>query len=112
TVEKPGASTEFVFSFDAGTEVYVDPQPLVAGATNQGLRILRSRADATALRLLVEGLGGRTYIAKVRGPRRVRAIEGITVQPTSGGAELSIRFDGPSGSYVRRELTLPLTGDR
>jgi glycogen debranching enzyme len=110
TIENPTASSEVVFSYAEGTEVYAEAQPLAAGATNQGLRILRSRADATALRLTVEGLGGRNYKASVRTPKRVGETDGVTVNDASGrDAQLTIRFAGAADAYVRRELVLPLT---
>jgi glycogen debranching enzyme len=113
TVENPAPSTEVVFSYTEGTGVYADAQSLVAGATSQGLRILRARADQTALRLTVEGLGGRIYTARVRTPKRVGEAEGVTVNEASGrDAQLTIRFNGATDAYVRRELILPLTARR
>lgn len=109
-IDNLAAATEVVFSYTEGTEVYAEPQPLIAGATNQGLRILRARVDTTALRLTVEGLGGRDYVVKVRTPKRVGGIEGVTVNESSGrDAQLTIRFAGAADAYVRRELILPLT---
>ena len=102
-------ANEVVFNYDEGTGVYAEPQPLVAGATNQGLRILRARADATALRLTVEGLGGRDYNATVRTPKRVGETDGVTVKGAGGlYTQLTIRFTGAANEYVRRELVLPL----
>ena len=112
-VEKPAALTEVTFAYSEGTRVYFELQPLVAGATNQGLRILRARAEATALHLTVEGLGGRSYTATVRSPKRVGESEGVTANPSKAGeAQLTIRFDGPANEYVRRELVLPLSARR
>ncbi|HJQ24047.1 MAG TPA: GH116 family glycosyl hydrolase [Blastocatellia bacterium] len=112
-VENPAASTEVVFAYAEGTRVYAPPQPLVAGATNQGLRILRARAEATVLHLTVEGMGGRSYTATVRGPKRVGEVDGVMLnQSKAGEAQLTIRFDGPANEYVRRELILPLTAKR
>ncbi|HKQ04761.1 MAG TPA: GH116 family glycosyl hydrolase [Blastocatellia bacterium] len=113
TFDNPTASTEVVIAYTEGTRVYAEPQPLIAGAMNQGLRILRSRADATALHLTVEGLGGRSYTATVRSPKQVGAAEGVTFNLSKAGEpQLTIRFDGPANEYVRRELALPLTARR
>ena len=60
-------------SFDEGTDVVAQVDEAPWGAGNQGLRVLRSRADTNALHLLVEGLGGRTYSMVIRTPRRVGA---------------------------------------
>ena len=112
-INDPEAAREVVFNYAEGTSVYADPQPLVAGATNQGLRILRSRAEATALHLTVEGLGGRSYTANVRTPKQVGSADGVTVKALGDlYAQLTIRFDGPANEYVRRELVLPLSARR
>lgn len=113
TLDRPSAAIEAVFTYTEGTEVYAGAQALLAGATNQGLRILRARADATALRLTVEGLGGRSYSARLRTPKRVGETEGVTVSESNGrDAQLTIRFTGAADVYVRRELTLPLTAKK
>jgi hypothetical protein len=109
-INGPETATEVIIDYAEGTGVYVEPQPLIAGATNQGLRILRARADATALHLTVEGLGGRSYTANVRTPKRVGETEGVTVsQINEHHARLTIQFAGAADAYVRRELVLPLT---
>jgi glycogen debranching enzyme len=109
-INNPDTSSEVMIDYGEGTSVYAEPQALVAGATNQGLRILRARADATALHLMVEGLGGRSYTANVRTPKRVGETEGVSVsQVNELQARLTIRFTGAADAYVRRELILPLT---
>jgi glycogen debranching enzyme len=108
TGERP-SSTEVAFSYDEGTDAYVEPQDLQQGAANSGLRILRARASATALRLTLEGLGGRTYAVGVRTPRRLGTVEGVAVTaPPGRDPQLRILFDGPAGQYVRREIAVPL----
>jgi glycogen debranching enzyme len=112
-IKNPESATEVIYTYTEGTGVYVEPQPLAAGAASQGLRILRARAAATALHLTVEGLGGRSYTASVRTPKRVGETDGVTVSETNERyARLTIRFTGPSDAYVRRELILPLTAKR
>ena len=106
--------TQVDYFYDEGTEVYIEPQALVPGASSQGLRILRSRADQNALRLMLEGLGGRAYQLRVRTPRRlgeasgVRKVEASEREASKRDVELLVSFEGPEGSYVRRELTIPL----
>ncbi|MBA3248259.1 MAG: amylo-alpha-1,6-glucosidase, partial [Pyrinomonadaceae bacterium] len=102
--------TEVVFNYTAGTDVYYEPTTPLPGAQNEGLRILRSAASASALRLTLEGLAGRSYPLRVRTPRRLGTAEGVTVTTDGDGApRLVVSFDGaPPGSYVRRELTIPL----
>jgi hypothetical protein len=59
--------------------------------------------------LTVEGLGGRSYTANVRTPKRVGETEGVTVSRINElHSRLTIRFTGAADAYVRRELVLPL----
>ncbi|MFL6210745.1 MAG: amylo-alpha-1,6-glucosidase [Pyrinomonadaceae bacterium] len=106
-IESDGA--DLTIRYDEGTDVYVEPQPLRAGATNMGLRLLRAHADESALHLSLEGLAGRTYVLGVRTRKNLGATSGVQIrQATTGDAHLSVTFDGPPGEYVRRELTIPL----
>ncbi len=110
-IEADGA--DLTIRYDEGTEVYVAPQQLLSGATSVGLRILRSRAADNALRLLLEGLGGRTYTLGVRTEKRLSETKGVRVQQASGqNAQLFVTFDGPPDVYVRRDLTIPLLRQR
>jgi len=110
-VEFQGAaeSNEIIFIYEEGTDVYVEAEPLRFGATNQGLRILRSRADADAFHLTLEGLAGRSYVLNVRSPRRLIEAHGVKIR--AGGPRepqlLTVGFDGPPGQYIRRELDIP-----
>ena len=94
-VEVRGAGPQVVvFAHTAGTEVeplVEAPQP---GAPSRGLRVLRARAT-DALHLRLEGLAGRTYRLRLRTP--------------AGPVELPVSFEGPPGTYVRRDLRVPLT---
>lgn len=110
-IENASAVSEIIYTIDEGTEIFYEPQPLVAGANNQGLRVLRSRADSNALRLTIEGLGGRDYIFNVRSPRRPGTASGLRViESTARDTQFSVRFDGPAGEYVRREVLIPMSG--
>jgi len=61
------------------------------------------------LKLLLDGRAGRTYALGVRSPRRPQAVPGVTVSAApDGDARLLVSFEGPEGTYVRRELDLPL----
>jgi glycogen debranching enzyme len=101
---------KIVFSYDEGTEAYVVQESLKPAQSNQGVRLLRSRADANALRLVVEGVGGRSYTLGVRSPRRLGKASGVTVSRGTGSADqqLLITFEGPPSTYVRREVIVPL----
>ena len=101
---------KIVFSYEEGTEVYVVPESLKPAQNNQGLRLLRSRSDANALRLMVEGVGGRSYTLGVRSPRRLGEASGVKVSRAGGSADqqLLVTFDGPSGMYMRREVIVPM----
>ncbi|MFN2516649.1 MAG: amylo-alpha-1,6-glucosidase [Pyrinomonadaceae bacterium] len=101
-------SAEVVFTYDEGTDVYVEQQIPPPGTRSQGLRVLRSRADGTGLHLVLEGLGSRSYSLLVRGPYQMGETAGVTVKPILGAKqELVVQFEGPADTYVRRELTIP-----
>ncbi|HKP84982.1 MAG TPA: GH116 family glycosyl hydrolase, partial [Blastocatellia bacterium] len=98
-----------VFSYDEGTEVYAEAKAPLPGATNQGLRILRASADQNSMRLVVEGVGGRTYSLKARGGRRLGEASGVKIADAGAREQqLLISFEGPSDTYVRREISIPL----
>jgi hypothetical protein len=102
---------DVVFRYDEGTGVYVDAADLHDGARSEGLRILRARADARALRMTLEGRGGRTYVVGVRTPRRLGTADGVAIStPPGRDPELRIRFDGAPDAYVRREIVVPFLG--
>jgi hypothetical protein len=102
-------TVEIIFSYEEGTEVYLVPESLTVGAQSTGLRILRARADDKALHLLLEGLGGRTYTMHARTPYQLGQADGVTVKADGGSnPQLTVAFDGPPESYVRREFTIPI----
>jgi glycogen debranching enzyme len=103
-------SAEIVFTYDEGTDVYIEPEALQPGASNQGLRILRSRADANALHLTLEGLGGRSYSLKALSPRRLVETSDAPVKSTTAREPqaVTVVFEGSANVYFRRELTIPL----
>lgn len=102
-------TTEIVYSYDEGTEVYVEREAPAPGAINQGLRVIRSRAGAGGLQLTIEGLGGRSYALRARSPRRLGQTAGASISEVSArDTQILISFDGPADTYVRRELTIPL----
>ncbi len=104
-----GARALVVIEYAPGSNAYLQAQAPVAGARNEGLRILRSRAEAGALVLTLEGLGGRSYPLRVRSPRRVAGTTGATVRArASGDFDVEVAFEGASGAYVRRQVVLPL----
>jgi hypothetical protein len=106
-------TTEIVYSYDEGTEVYVEREAPAPGAINQGLRVIRSRAGASGLQLTVEGLGGRSYGLRARSPRRLGQAAGASISEVSArDTQILISFDGPADTYVRRELTIPLLTKR
>jgi glycogen debranching enzyme len=98
-----------VFNYEEGTEVYTEAKAPLTGAANQGLRILRSSAGQNSLRLVVEGLGGRTYSLNARSSRRLGEASGVEIRAAgSREQQLLISFEGPSDTYVRREISIPL----
>jgi hypothetical protein len=101
----PGAQV-VVFIHTRGPEVEPLFEAPARGARSAGLRVLRVRPAADALHLKLEGLAGRTYRLRVRTPRQVAPTAGVSVAATADGAELAVSFEGPAGSYVRRDLAL------
>jgi glycogen debranching enzyme len=102
--------TEVVFDYDEGTDVYLEPRAAPTGETSRGLRILRSRAEAGALNLLLEGRSGHSYTLGVRTPHKLGSAPDVLVKDGNGrgDAQLTIRFDGQEQKYVRRAITIPL----
>jgi hypothetical protein len=102
-------SARIVVRYEPGTDAWVRPALPEAGARSSGLRILRSRADQGALRLVLEGRGGRRYALGVRSRRRLESTSGAAVRATGSGSwTVDVTFDGSPESYVRREVVLPV----
>jgi hypothetical protein len=95
--------------YRGGSDVYAPRRTPEPGARSEGIRILRSRADARALRLVVEGRGGRTYDLFLRTPRQTGTVEGATLVRESGRDPIvRVTFDGSDGAYARREVVVSL----
>ncbi len=108
-IEAGEPTVEVVFTYEEGTDIYLVLPGLVPGAQSEGLRVLRSRADREALHLLLEGLGGRTYQLRARTPYQLGQTDGVTVKTDNGSdPQLLVAFEGPSDSYVRREIAIPI----
>ena len=108
SVDADQQNIEVVYSYDEGTDVFLEREIPVPGAQSKELRILHSRADQDALHLVLEGLGGRSYALSVRSPHQVSEVSGVTVEKGARSAtRLLIDFDGPTDTYVRRELIIP-----
>jgi glycogen debranching enzyme len=112
-LESPSSPISIVFRYDEGTDVWVDPEAPLSGATNGGLRVIRARADDSRLHLVVEGRGGRAYLLHARTPWRLGRVEGTVVRAGADGRQdLEITFGGRPDQYVRRELDVPLVKSR
>lgn len=99
---------ELVYRHNGGTSVYLHHHESVPGDINRGLRILRSRAMADALELVLEGLAGESYDLFVRSHRAVGSVPGVATEVAdSGDTRVRVTFEGDRG-YVRRKLSLPL----
>jgi hypothetical protein len=100
---------ETIFTYEEGTEVYLVPEDLSAGAQNTGLRIIRAHTDDKALHLVLEGRSGHTYTMRVRTPYQIGQADGVTVHGDDGSdPKLTVAFEGPPDSYVRRDLSIPI----
>jgi len=103
------ARTELVFVYDEGTDVYARAEASEPGARSEGLRILRSRAEARVLHLVLEGRAGRSYALRVRTPGGIADGPGLTAKKVDERDwELKVPFEGRGEGYVRRELSLRL----
>ena len=101
--------TVIEFRYRGGTDVYVNTAAPEPGARSGGVRILRSRADARALRLLVEGRNGRSYDLFLRTPRRIGNVEGATlVREVGRDPIIRVAFEGAANEYSRREIVVGL----
>ena len=102
------ATRRIVLTYEEGTDVFTRIELPEAGGVSEGLRVLRARVEGGALRLVVEGRAGRSYVLGVRTKRSVDAVVGVTVTSVPRGADLRVAFEGPAGQYVRRSIALPL----
>ena len=117
TIPNPAPTTVVEYRYAGGSDVYIRPEAPLPGARSEGIRILRSRADARALRLTLEGRSGRSYDLFLRTPRQPGTVEGATIvrdgpRPGSdqGGGDpiVRVKFDGAAGEYSRREVVVSL----
>ncbi|MCA1621348.1 MAG: amylo-alpha-1,6-glucosidase [Acidobacteria bacterium] len=96
-------------TYEEGSDVYVPFGPPAPGARSESLRVLRSTAESGALRLLLEGLGGRTYTLRLKTPHS--AGDGDGFEATRVGADeyrIEVAFDPAAPGYARREVVVPL----
>jgi hypothetical protein len=105
-------TSEILFAYDEGTDVYVRAEAPAPGARSQGLRVLRARAEGSALNLSLEGLGGHSYALFLRTPRHPGATRGVTLEKAGRDWEVRVAFEGPADTYVRRDVELPLKDGR
>ncbi|MFL6284779.1 MAG: amylo-alpha-1,6-glucosidase [Pyrinomonadaceae bacterium] len=100
-------------AYDEGSDVYLAREPPAPGARSDSLRVLRSEATPGALRLLLEGLGGRPYTLRLRTPYTPGAGEGFTVTPAGPNEyTLIVTFEPSAEGYTRREFVIPLKQSR
>jgi hypothetical protein len=111
-IPAPQVRTIVEYTVQDGSDVYVRRDPAAPGNTPQGVRILRSRAEAAGLRLTLEGRSGRTYSLGLRTPRSLATFTapGLRVQaPPGQDMQVLVTFEGPEDQYVRREVLVPLS---
>jgi hypothetical protein len=71
--------------------------------------VLRSTAEGGALRLLLEGLGGRTYTLRLKTPHAVNTGEEFeSTRVSADEYRLDVTFDPAARGYTRREVVVPL----
>ncbi len=107
------ALTEIFFEYTEGTDVYLVPPMLVAGAESVGLRVVKAQTRKDGLFLVLEGRGGQSYDLNVKSPQTFKEIEGVKISPgTKNVRRLQISFVSEENSYVKREILLPFTAAR
>jgi glycogen debranching enzyme len=100
-------------TYEEGSDVYLAREPPAPGARSDGLRVLRSEAGLDALRLLLEGRGGRPYTLRLKTPYAPGAGEGFSVTPKGPNEySLIVTFDSSVEGYTRREFVIPLKQNR
>jgi glycogen debranching enzyme len=100
---------EVSIAYDGGTDVYLPFDPPAPGARSESLRVLRSRAEPGALRLLLEGVAGHTYpldLMTQKIPAGLASFDAENV--TENVYRLFVTFDNLTTGYVRREVVIPL----
>ena len=104
-----GEGAEVVIFYEEGTDVYTTFEPPAPGARTESLRVLRSHAEPGALRLLLEGRGGRSYTLQVKTPFNVGNGEGFDATRIADDEyRLTVSFPSSTDGYARRELGIPL----
>jgi glycogen debranching enzyme len=103
-------TNEVVITYDEGTDLYIEPEALRPGASNEGLRILRSEADEEGLHLTLEGIGGRTYSIGLIGPVRLAQAPDQPPKVTEimKAKSLTFPFEGPAGVYSQHKYRFTL----
>jgi glycogen debranching enzyme len=108
-VAQPAREVVAEFRYRGGTDVYVPTPTPATGSRNHGIRILRSRADDGALRLLLEGRAGHTYDLFLRTPRGPGTLRGATlVRDQDSDPVIRVAFAGDGEGYTRQEVVLEL----
>ncbi|MBC7932043.1 MAG: amylo-alpha-1,6-glucosidase [Rubrivivax sp.] len=101
---------DVVINYEGGSDVYSPFETPAPGARSKSLRVLRSHAEGGALRLLLEGRGGRTYALHLKTPYAVGVGDGFSAKRVAAdGYLLTVTFDSSTDKYVRREVIVPLS---
>ncbi|HYH86901.1 MAG TPA: GH116 family glycosyl hydrolase [Pyrinomonadaceae bacterium] len=100
---------DVLINYEGGSDVYTPFAPPAPGARSEGLRVLRSHAEGGALRLLLEGRGGRAYALHLKTPHAVGVGEGFSAKRVAADDYLlTVTFDSSTDNYIRREVVVPL----
>ncbi|MDQ3919932.1 MAG: GH116 family glycosyl hydrolase, partial [Acidobacteriota bacterium] len=101
--------TEVHISYDEGSDVYLPFEPPAPGARSESLRVLRSHAEAGALRLLLEGVAGHTYLLNVKTQRMPEGWSDFDATRVAPDVfQIRVPFENTTTGYVRREVVIPL----
>ncbi len=107
------APAEISFDYVEGTDVYLVPSSLVAGAENLGLRVVKVQARKDGLFLILEGRGGQNYDLNIKSPQMFKETDGVKfLTAAAGERRLQISFAGQDGAYIKREIFLPFAARR
>jgi len=89
--------------FEPAVEILPPANESKTGDLSQGLRIIKMEQAGKALKVIVEGLAGRTYDLPLTQSKKIASVQGAK----QAAGKLLIPFSrGPQGEFIRQEVIL------
>ena len=89
--------------FESAVEILPPANDSKTGDLSQGLRIIKMEHAGKALKIIAEGLSGRTYDLALTQSKKIASVQGAK----QAAGKLLIPFSqGPAGEFVRQEVIL------